>query len=187
LENNLKTAERALLATQNSSKDSSSDPRIVQLEQRLSVSEEKRREEEKKRAILEGKVRHLENVAKQQSPFKFQNMNKGRKGPPPHMPDIVEGREETATANLSVGSSGSMRSPTVGVLHLVFYSVPHNSIINQWYFCQLAAIDGPVPAALAKWGNEGVYMHMGGIQTNMPGIQQVGSESGLCVILNYHF
>eukprot|EP00291_Cryptomonas_curvata_P013703 CAMPEP_0172193324 /NCGR_PEP_ID=MMETSP1050-20130122/24886_1 /TAXON_ID=233186 /ORGANISM="Cryptomonas curvata, Strain CCAP979/52" /LENGTH=648 /DNA_ID=CAMNT_0012868857 /DNA_START=57 /DNA_END=2003 /DNA_ORIENTATION=- len=150
LENNLKAAERTLLATQNASKDAVSDPRIVQLEQRLSMSEEKRREEEKKRAILEGKVRHLENVAKQQSPFKFQNMNKGRKGPPPHMPDIAEGREEIATANLSVGSSGSMRSPT------------------------LAAIDGPVPAALAKWGNEGVYLHMGGIQTNMPGVQQGG-------------
>jgi hypothetical protein len=110
LKNNLQTEERTLLAP--------SDPRIVQLEQRLSISEEKRRDEEKKRAILEGKVRHLENIAKQQSPFKFQSMNKGRKGPPPHMPDIAEGREEFATANLSVGSSGSMRSPTVGCLHL---------------------------------------------------------------------
>ena len=118
LENNLKAAERTLLATQNALNESASDPtgRIVQLEQRLLMSEEKRREEEKKRAILEGKVRHLENVAKQQSPFKFQNMNKGRKGPPSHMPDIAEGREEIATASLSVGSSGSMRSPTVGIL-----------------------------------------------------------------------
>ncbi len=89
------------------------DPRVVQLEQRLAASEEKRREEEKKRAILEGKVRHLENVAKQQSPFKFQNLNKGRKGPPPHMPDIAEGREENAPASLSGGPSGVVRSPTV--------------------------------------------------------------------------
>jgi hypothetical protein len=42
------------------------------------------------------------------------------------------------------------------------------------FYYQLAAIDGPVPAALAKWVNEGNYLHMGGIQTSMPGIQQVG-------------
>ena len=94
-------------------KDGISDSRVLQLEQRLAASEEKRREEEKKRAILEGKVRHLENVAKQQSPFKFQNLNKGRKGPPPHMPDIAEGREENIPASIPNGSSSVMRSPTV--------------------------------------------------------------------------
>ena len=99
-------------------KDGAADPRIVQLEQRLAISEEKRREEEKKRAILEGKVRHLENVAKQQSPFKFQILNKGRKGPPPHMPDIAEGREENVPASIANGPSAITRSPTVRMLAL---------------------------------------------------------------------
>ena len=121
--------ERTLQALQSSStKDGGAiDGRAVQLEQRLAQAEERRREEEKKRAILEGKVRHLENVAKQQSPFKFQNLMKGRKGPPPHMPDIAEGREENLPANHPNAPTGVNRSPTVRHSPTFYARIPHLS------------------------------------------------------------
>lgn len=92
------------------------DPsRVGQLEQQLHQSEERRKQEEKTRAIAEGKQRHLENQLKQMSPFKYANMMKGKKGPPPHMPDISEGREmllPVQGAPSGMMDTG-MRSPSV--------------------------------------------------------------------------
>ena len=87
--------------------------RIQELTNQIGISEEKRREEEKKRAILEGKVRHLENQAKQNSPFRFQKL--GRKPPPAHLPDINEGKEVVPMMNAAfmVQQGSPDRSPTL--------------------------------------------------------------------------
>eukprot|EP00288_Rhodomonas_lens_P020448 CAMPEP_0177691916 /NCGR_PEP_ID=MMETSP0484_2-20121128/1568_1 /TAXON_ID=354590 /ORGANISM="Rhodomonas lens, Strain RHODO" /LENGTH=714 /DNA_ID=CAMNT_0019202585 /DNA_START=158 /DNA_END=2299 /DNA_ORIENTATION=+ len=132
---------------------------IMQLEQKVADAENKRREEEKKRAILEGKLRHAENTIKQQSPFKYQNM-KTKKGPPAHMPDIAEGKEEIMGAqNMTLGVQPTARSPSLG------------------------AIDGPLPAALVpKWGSEEMqYIPMpgaNGMVAMVPGGQLQASNPG---------
>ena len=139
-ESALKTVERRAHDFQNQldqlhqqGKTGGIDPnRIAHLEQLLQQSEERRKEEEKRRAIAEGKHRHLENQLKQQSPFKYANMLKGKKGPPAHMPDISEGREMLPGAmegNMPSLLDNAVRSPSLG------------------------AIDGPLPDALTGQGN----------------------------------
>ena len=96
------------------------DPnRVAQLEQQLYQSEERRRQEEKTRAIAEGKQRHLENQLKQQSPFKYAKLAK--KGPPPHMPDISEGREMLIPVQGAPSGfmDPGMRSPSVPVCYFL--------------------------------------------------------------------
>jgi len=137
--------------------------RIAELQQQVAIAEEKRREEEKKRAILEGKVRHLENQAKQNSPFRFQNMKLGRKGPPAHLPDINEGKEVVPLMNPNfMAQHGSPnRSPT------------------------LSAIDGPMPEAIYRQQPpmQGYPDGMGGMVPMPPGMQQqqdlYGSAPGM--------
>mmetsp|Transcript_68199 Transcript_68199/g.168525 ORF Transcript_68199/g.168525 Transcript_68199/m.168525 type:complete len:860 (-) Transcript_68199:250-2829(-) len=127
----------------------SESARVHDLQEQLKVSEEKRREEEKKRAILEGKVRHLENQAKQNSPFRFQSMKTGKKGPPPHLPDISEGKEVTGMNATVIMGHSPQRSPTLG------------------------AIDGPVPDGMGPHGHMyGMHMQGGMPMTHHPNMQQ---------------
>lgn len=58
-----------------------------------------------------------------QSPFKYANMMKGKKGPPAHMPDIAEGRE--MQQGVGPGPAGmidavGVRSPSVSCSSTVF-------------------------------------------------------------------
>ncbi len=60
--------------------------------------------------ILEGKVRHLENVVKQQFSFKFQNMNEGSKGLPPNMPIVPKDKMKTGLQLFLPGPSWDSRT-----------------------------------------------------------------------------
>ncbi|KAJ1494530.1 hypothetical protein T484DRAFT_1765227 [Baffinella frigidus] len=110
------------------------------------ATEERRKEEAKKRAVAEGKLRHMENTVKQMSPFKYHSL-KSKRGPPQHMPDISERREEHADASHPGGALPG-REEHADASH-PGGALPASGARSP----TLGAIDGPVPDMLGqqKW------------------------------------